>query len=76
MNWFTWARLENEKTYGEWCGHKDRYVGPAHTEIDGHWIVTCSSCGSSASWTSSESYDKPLPPKKFKEIVDAEKEEE
>lgn len=67
MDWFTWSRKENEKTYTDWCEHKDLVVMTRDYPDNptGKHDVTCSSCGAKAEWTGGN-YKDDLPKTPFK----------
>lgn len=63
LDWFTWRRLENEKDYGDWCEHIDRFVSP-QVGHDGKFDITCLSCGAEAEWNGKD-YQQELPKRRF-----------
>lgn len=67
-SWWSWAKAENEKTYGKYCGHKDRLIMSRDFPDNptGKFDVTCSSCGAKAEWNGKD-YNQKLPKTLFKE---------
>lgn len=65
-NWFTWAREENEKTYTDYCEHKDRIIMSLNWPENptGKFMVTCMSCEVKALWNGKD-YKQKLPKVKW-----------
>jgi|SRR5688572_30819065 len=70
-HWETWNREQNEKTYGKYCGHKDRVILSREFPDNptGKFDVICSSCGVTAEWDGKD-YNQKLPRRVFRREAD------
>jgi hypothetical protein len=71
MNWFNWSKRENEKTYGEYCEHRDLVIMSRDYPDNptGKFDITCRSCEAKAEW-SGGNYRDDIPKTPFKVTKD------